>query len=198
MQSEKSTDLDALNDHHATTVWAVIVDLLLHPGKLLIQQWNWKSALTSSLFRCLIYFSTNIVAGLRAAIGAMIIEFVFRGVTSGFYGSMTQAFTRVQPVWAGQMAVIALLPAVGHSMEFLVHWAGGTRKLAASVIASVAFTAISSLFNLFAMRRGVLIVGQNCNSLANDFKRMPRIVLDFILAIPRYLLRTLAGLARDV
>jgi hypothetical protein len=180
-----------------TTVWGVIADLICHPGKHLIERWNWKSALTSSAFRCLIYFSTNVVAGLRAALAAMTIEFLFRGVTSGFYGSLTQAFTRAQPAWAGSLAVIVILPAVGHSMEFMVHWLGGTRKLAASVIASVAFTAVSSLFNLFAMRRGVLTVGQDCNTLKDDFRRMPRIVFDFVLAIPRSLFRMLAGLARD-
>ena len=78
-------------------------------------------------------------------------------------------------------------------MEFVVHWLRGTRNLVPSVTASVIFTALSTLFNLYAMRRGALIVGSGRGSLLEDLRRMPGLVLDFILLIPR---RLLAGAAR--
>ena len=42
--------------------------------------WNWKSALYSSVLRGLIFFFANLTAGLHAAEGAMLAEFVFRAL----------------------------------------------------------------------------------------------------------------------
>jgi hypothetical protein len=57
-----------------------------------------------------------------------------------------------------------------------------------SMTASVAFTALSTLFNLYAMRRGALLVGTGRQSLWEDLRRLPRIVWDFITLVPRILL----------
>jgi hypothetical protein len=73
---------------------------------------------------------------------------------------MTQAFRRVEPARAGTLAAMILLPLVAHSLELLVHWWRGTAILDVSIAVSVVFTAVSSTFNLFAMRPGVLIIGQ--------------------------------------
>jgi hypothetical protein len=36
---------------------------------------------------------------VHAAEGAMLAEFVYRGITAGFYGALTQAFRKAAPVW---------------------------------------------------------------------------------------------------
>jgi hypothetical protein len=41
---------------------------------------------------------------------------------------------------------------------------------------------VSTVFTLFAMRRGVLIVGEDAGSLLGDLRRMPRLMLAFITA----------------
>jgi hypothetical protein len=111
---------------------------------------------------------------------AMLTEFVFRFTTAGFYGAATQAFRRVEPPLYGTVGAAILLPAAAHSLELVVHWARGTPELAASLIASVAFTALSTSFNLFAMRRGALVVGADGSSLLTDLSRMPRLVVSFL------------------
>ena len=65
-----------------------------------------------------------------------------------------------------------------------MHLMRGTMKLRASIIASVCLTAISTLFNLYAMRRGALITGEGQQSLGNDFKRMPRLIAGFVICGP--------------
>src|SRR5690348_6730257 len=140
------------------SVYHVLRDLVRNPRHHLLAKWNWKSALTSSVFRGAIFFSTNLIAGLHAAIGAMLAELVLRSTTSGFYGAVTEAFASAEPPWAASAAVIFLLPCTAHSVEFLVHWLRGTPELGLSVASSLAFTAISTTFNLFAMRRGALTV----------------------------------------
>jgi hypothetical protein len=159
--------------------------LLRDPRTYLLQRWNWKSAVMSSAFRAVLFFCVNLTAGFPAARAAFLTELVFRGITSGFYGALTEAFREVEPAWEGALAVMLLLPIANHSLEFVVHWMRGTVKIGPSIIASVIFTAFSSLFNWYAMRRGALIVGAGKGSLWGDLARMPKLVMDFLKAVPR-------------
>jgi hypothetical protein len=143
----------------------------------------------SSTLRASLFFATNVSAGLPAAVAAMKTELVFRGITSGFYGALTEAFREAEPPWAAAVTVMILLPIVNHSFEFFVHWMRGTRNLFSSIFASVILTAFSTLFNFYVMRRGALIVGHGRHSLGKDLRRLPRLALDFVTWIPRYLRR---------
>ena len=143
------------------TVSQVFLLLLHQPAKYLLHRWNWKSALLSSLIRAGLFFATNVAAGFPAALAAMKTELVFRGVTSGFYGALTQAFREAEPAWAAAIAVMILLPLANHSLELFVHWMRGTQKL----------------------------VGAGRTSLATDLLCIPRHVLDFLTWLPRYLIR---------
>jgi hypothetical protein len=175
----------------APTVGAVLRGLLRHPVQNLIHRWNWKSAVLSSLFRAAIFFFTNLVAGWHAALGALLAELALRAATSGFYGAVTEAFSEARPVWASMAAAMLVLPLANHSLEFLVHWLRGTPKLGVSIIASVIFTALSTSFNVFAMRHGVLTVGGKSKSLREDLGRILPLLGQFILAGPRAIFRRL-------
>jgi len=171
--------------HTRTTVGRVLLRLLADPYSVLIKRWNWKSAVLSSLFRAAIFFFVNLCAGWPAALAAMNTELVFRSISSGFYGALTESFREAEPPWAATLAVALILPFANHSLEFLIHWMRGTRKLVPSIIASLSFTALSSVFNFYAMRRGALVVGEGRRSLVHDLRVMPALVLDFLLFIPR-------------
>ena len=153
-----------------------------HPWRYVGSRWNYKSAVMSSLIRASLFFAMNLSAGLMAAVAAMGVEFFFRFLTAGFYGALTQAFRRVQPERAATIAVMIALPLIGHSLEFGVHWTRGTPRLGESLAASVLLTAVSTAFNLFAMRRGVLIVGEGSRSLVNDLLTMPTVMAAFLLS----------------
>jgi hypothetical protein len=174
------------------TVRQAFVLLAREPQKYLWQRWNWKSAALSSLLRASLFFATNLAAGMPAAIAAMKTELVFRGITSGFYGALTEAFREAQPPWTAALTVMLLLPVVNHSIELLVHWMRGTQKLLPSMVASVILTAFSTLFNFYVMRRGVLIVGAGRHSLGQDLLKLPRLVVDFVTWIPRQVIRRAA------
>lgn len=169
------------------TVPQVIKRIAADPGETLIRRWNWKSALFSSSIRALIFLFANWSAGWHAATGAMAAEFVYRAITAGFYGSLTQELSAAEPAWAGAVAAMFLLPLVSHSIELVVHVLRGTPKILTSIIASVCFTAISTSFNVYAMRRGALIVGEECQSVASDMRRMPALIGGFIVSGPRAL-----------
>lgn len=156
--------------------------LARHPWRHLVSRWNYKSAVMSACFRATLFFATNLPAGLAAALGAMSAEFSFRFVTAGFYGALTQVFRRVHPPRAGTVTAMIVLPLVGHSVELALHWFRGTPRLQESILMSVGFTCLSTAFNLFAMRRGALIVGAGSRSLADDLARMPALLAAFFLS----------------
>ena len=164
------------------SIAAVLTNLLRDPSRILLRGWNWKSAMLSPLFRGFLFFLTNFSAGAEAASAALATEFVFRAAFSGFYGAMTEAFRSARPRWAATLTVMVLLPLANHSVEFLVHWLRHTPALLTSIAASAAFTSISTAFNLFAMRRGVLIVGEQRLPLLQDLIRMPALILGFVCA----------------
>ena len=112
----------------------------------------------------------------------MAAEFALRFVTAGFYGALTQAFRRAEPERAATVAVMVLLPIAGHSLELLLHWSRGTPRLAESIVASVALTMFSTAFNVFAMRRGALIIGAGSRSLWHDLVQMPTLFASFLLS----------------
>lgn len=157
----------------------IVVDLVRHPWTRLIRTWNWKSAILSSVTRASVFGAVNLTAGRDAAILAMTTEFVFRATTSGFYGALTQAFRLAQPTWTASLTVMLVLPLCTHSLEFLVHWWRQTPQLVSSLIVSAVWTAFSTLFNLYAMRRGVLVVGSGRGTLLDDVRAMPRLITAF-------------------
>jgi hypothetical protein len=169
-------------DPHPETLGQAIRRILQNPSETFFRQWNWKSAVLSSLFRANIFFTANLTAGRKAAVAAAITELIFRLSTSGFYGALTQSFRRVQPAWVGAAAAAALLPVVSHSIELLVHWLRGTVNLKTSIAASICFTAISTVFNWYVMRRGALVVGEGEASIWSDLARMPMLLAEFFRA----------------
>jgi hypothetical protein len=162
------------------TVAHVFVWLLHHPGEAFFRRWNYKSAVLSSLVRGSLFFVVNLGAGPEAATAAMLTEWGFRACTSGFYGALTQAFRRAEPKWLAMLCVLLLLPAVSHGLELAVHWWRGTPELVTSIAASVLLTVVSTGFNLFAMRRGVLVVGDGGRPILEDLRRMPELIVAFI------------------
>ena len=147
----------------------------------------------SSTTRSILFFFANLTAGWHAATGAMLAEFLFRATTAGFYGALTQNFRKVAPAWQAGIAVMVLLPLSSHSLEFTLHWLRHTPKLGTSIITSVIFTAISTLFNWYAMRKGAMVVGGDSQSIARDMRAMPKIIGQFCAALPVYLWRQLRG-----
>jgi hypothetical protein len=187
--SPVTRSIGTLPSENRLSVRETFLRLLRDPVKYLLHRWNWKSAVLSSLLRASLFFATNLTAGWPAAVAAMKTELVFRGITSGFYGALTEAFREAEPPWEAALTVMVMLPIANHSLELLVHWLRGTRKLLPSILASMVLTTFSTLFNLYVMRRSALIVGAGRHSLGKDLLRMPQLVCAFVSWPPRYLIR---------
>ena len=182
----KQPSISSLKPVGSLTVAEVLVGIARCPGNLIWRRWNWKSALFSSIIRGAIFFLVNLMGGVRAAVSALATDLIFRPLVSGFYGAIVESFRSATPTWAATVVVIIALPVINHLIEIAVHWARGTQRLGSSVIASVSFSVLSGLFNIFAMRRGVLIVGDGRRPLTEDLRRLPAVVAAFLMAVPRF------------
>ena len=184
---ETGENMAALEPAFPTRVFDVIVQLIKHPFDALILRWNWKSAVTSALLRSPIFFFTYLFNkdGLKLAIGAAAVQSAFRLVFGGVNGAIIQSFSRVEPAWHAVLTVPIILATFSHLIEFGVQTMydnqTGVNGKGPAITVSVIISAISALFNLFAMRRGVLLVRDESQmSLWRDLKRMPWIAFEFI------------------
>lgn len=131
-------------------------------------------------WRGTIFFATNLSAGLGAGLNALLAEACYRPVMAGFLSALTQAFRFATPGWLSTLVVIVGLPILSHLIEFAVHSLRGTQRLGTSIAASLMFTALSSIVELFAMRRGILVVGEKSHSFLQDLRSMPRLLPEFL------------------
>lgn len=177
----------------------VFKNLVRHPAQLIIR-WNWKAALLGAILRASFYYTVYQASreSWIVTLTAVSVELVFRFITTGLAGAVVQSFRRATPFWLANVIMSILLPAFSHSIEFLTHYAqeryffdifaasenGVARQRAFAI--SVLFSVVSVLFNLFAMRHGVLLVGagEETQTFANDIKRIPRMVGEFTAFLP--------------
>ena len=151
-------------------------------------RWNWKAAVLSALLRAPIFFFAYLFKkdGLKLAIGAAAVQSGFRLVFGGVNGAIIQSFSKVEPPWHAVLTVPLVLAGFSHLVEYSVqsvydHQTGVNGKGKAIAI-SILVSAISAIFNLFAMRHGVLLVGagKETKTLWGDLRRIPLLVFEFV------------------
>jgi hypothetical protein len=136
----------------------------------------------------------NFAAGPKSAVGAMLAESSYRALTSGFYSAFTQCFRFARPAWVASTIPMIIIPIISDTLEIFLHGLRGTPRLGATALASVMCTAVCTLFELFAMRQGVFVMGQSRDSLANDLKRIPTLLVAFFAAGLQLLVAPIRGI----
>jgi hypothetical protein len=164
--------------------WRVLFDLLRSPQRLLFL-WNWKSPLLSLVLRGPIFLVATIHRGWKLAAAALLIESVFCLLTAGFYGAIVQSLRSAEPEWLTAIFLTVVMPAIFQVLEYWLHWLRGTPHLRPAEITSVVVSAISALFNWYAMRRETLLVGTEGRALVTDLHRLPGLIIGFLAVLPR-------------
>ena len=161
------------------------------PG-LFIKNWNYKGAVLSGVLRAPIFLVTYLAGreSLKLAIGAAAVQFAFRFLFAGVGGTLIQGFRRVEPAWKALLAIMLVLPLISHLFEFalqsLFAYATETQNYTdEAILRSITVSIMSALFTLFAMRRSVMIVGEeDSRSLLHDISRLPVLIFEFCAFIP--------------
>ncbi|MYB51329.1 MAG: hypothetical protein F4X77_03885 [Acidobacteriia bacterium] len=173
----------------ATTLGGAIADIFRHPVDRLVRNWNWKAAVISACLRTTIFFTVNLTASWNSAVSAAVTELFYRAPMVGTLAAMSQSFRRVEPAWVASAVVMAVLPAMGHGIEFVVHWVRGTDRLTESVAVSVAFSVATTGLNYLLHRRDVLVVGHGARPFLTDIFQVAPQLFDMLLRKPMRLLR---------
>ena len=118
---------------------------------------------------------------------AVLTECLFCMISAGFYGAVVQNLRDAEPQWLTILFLTAVMPAIFQVLEFFLHWIRGTPHLRLAEFVSLVVSAISSLFNWYAMRRGALLVGGEGGTFASDLRRLPGLLVAFITALPHRL-----------
>ena len=146
--------------------------------------------LLSGILRGALFFVARLRTGLDAAVAALVVEFAYRAATTGLFASLTQALRRATPAWAAGLIVAIGIPLAAHVLECVAHGLYGTVELDRAMAVSVAVTVFSAAFTLFAMRRGMFIVGDDDRQpLWRDVAAVPRLLVSFVFALGRGLRR---------
>lgn len=157
--------------------------------------WNWKSALLSIILRVPVFAIATLRSGAEAVAGAILTEAAVCAFYAGFYAALVQFLRNRKPVWLVAIVIGVVLPTLGQVFEYAVHaWHGTPHRLAAVIVSSV-LSALSSLFNWYAMKQGTLLVGRERSSFSSDLRRIPVLILRFILLGPRWIGRQLRWMA---
>jgi hypothetical protein len=176
-----------------TKFTGVLKHFVRHPLETMVSGWHWKAALFSALFRTPVFLIAYHNKGFGIALAAGLIQFVFRTVFGGIGGSIIQKFSKVEPAWHTIITVPVALTIITHIFEFMIQIAfdryNGTDMAQKAIIASITISVMSAVFNLFVMRRGVLLVkDEKQQTIWKDFSYIPRLLFDFVTIPPNQLL----------
>ncbi len=179
-----------------TSLGGVMRDILHHPIQTVIYRWHWKSALFSGLIRMMIFLIGYQNQGTKIMLAAAGIQFIFRVSFGGIGGALIQRFSKVEPPWHATITVPVFITAISHIIEFIIQINFdayyGTNLAAKTTIASIVISVMSAVFNLFLMRRGVMLVkDEQEKSLRKDFASIPRLLFDFIMIPSRTIYKKL-------
>jgi hypothetical protein len=162
--------------------------LLRNPHRILVL-WNWKAAWLSIILRGPIFLAATIRHGWRVTLTAVLTECFFCAVTAGFYGALIQNLRDAEPQWLTVIFLTVVVPVIFQLLEAYLHWIRGTPHLRIIERASIIVSGLSSLFNWYAMKRDTLLVGGEGGTFGSDLKRLPKLLLSFVILLPRRLIQ---------
>jgi hypothetical protein len=143
--------------------------------------WNWKCALLSAAMRSVVYLAAMARTGAHGRFAMVAVEIAYVTLTAGLYAGMQQRALALRSRLLGNFAVAIGVPFLAQGFDWLAHRAVGPVAPPKALIAVCVFTLLSALFHLHIMRRGVFLTGSAGRTLTDDFRRMPLLVLAFVL-----------------
>jgi hypothetical protein len=143
--------------------------------------WNWKCALLSAAARSLVYLAAMARSGSHSQLAIVAVEIAYVTLTAGVYAGMQQRALGLRSRRLGNLVIAVGVPGLAQFLDWLTHHAVGPAAPPRALFAVCVFTLISALFHLHVMRRGVFLTGLAGRTLADDFRRLPRLILGFSL-----------------
>lgn len=141
--------------------------------------WNWKCALLSATARSIVYLAAMGRSGGHDRVAVVLVEIAYVTLTAGIYAGMQQKALSLRNRLRGNLITVLGVPGIAQALDWAAHRLTGATVTSRATLAVCIFTALSALFHLHVMRNGAFLTGQG-RSLADDFRRMPRLILEFV------------------
>jgi|ERR1035438_8685854 hypothetical protein len=154
--------------------------------------WNWKCALLSAAARALVYRAAMARPGSHNRLGLVAVEMAYVTLAAGIYAGMQQRALGLRSRRLGNLVIAVGVPGLAQLLDWITHRAVGPAAPSKAIFAVCLFTLISALFHLHVMRRGAFLTGHAGRTLGDDFRRIPWLILGFVLR-PIALLSNLGG-----
>lgn len=146
----------------------------------------------SATVRSLVYLAAMVHSSTHGSLIIVVVEMAYVTATAGLYAGLQQRALALRSRLLGNLCIVVAVPGLAQLFDWLTHRAVGPAAPARALIAASVFTLVSALFHLHVMRRGVFLTGAAGRTLADDFRRIPRLVLAFV-ALPVALASNLAA-----
>ena len=143
--------------------------------------WNWKCALLSASARSAVYLAALARSAPHGRLSIVLVEIAYVTLTAGLYAGMQQRAPRLRSRLLGNAIAAFGVPSLAQILDWLSHRAVGAAVPPRAMLAVSLFTAVSALFHLFVMRRGVFLTGCG-RSLLDDFRAISRLIAAFVVA----------------
>jgi hypothetical protein len=143
--------------------------------------WNRKCALMSAVARSVVYAVAMARSGLRGGLAVIAVEMLYVTLTAGFYAGLQQKALGMRQRWLGDLGIVVGVPGLSQLLDWLLHRAAGAPAPHRAVLSACVFTLFSALFHRHVMRHGIFLTGEQGHSMVDDFRRIPRLVLSFVV-----------------
>ena len=134
----------------------------------------------SATARSLVYLATMARTGLHGTLPVVLVEVGYVTLTAGVYAGLQQNALRLRSRLLGNLIVVVGVPGLAQVLDWFAHHLTGTVATGRTTLAVSLFALLSALFHLHVMRNGGFLTGQD-RSLLDDFRRVPRFVVGFVL-----------------
>ena len=117
--------------------------------------------------------------GSRSRLAVALVEMVYVTLTAGIYAGLQQKALGLRSPLLSNLVIAGVVPASSQIVDLFIHRAAAATTPPKATLAVCIFTAVSALFHLYVMRRGVFLTGQG-RSLFDDFRSVPRLIAGFV------------------
>jgi hypothetical protein len=118
---------------------------------------------------------------LHGRLAAVLVEMTYVTLTAGIYAGLQQRALGLRSRMLGNLIVALGVPGFAQVLDWVAHHVSSAPTSGRAMVAVCIFASISALFHLHVMRNGVFLTGQG-RSLLDDFRRIPRLLAEFVLS----------------
>jgi hypothetical protein len=120
-------------------------------------------------------------SNLHGGLAVVAVELGYVSFTGGLYAGLQQRALSFRSRLLGDLTIVVGVPGLAQALDWLTHRAAHAAAPGGAMVVLCVFSITSAIFHLHVMRRGAFITGTAGRTLVDDFRRMPRLIAEFVV-----------------